>query len=519
MLFSSIMSKKVSWKFSVKTILLSCSFFLFVAAGAQVTTSPYSRYGLGDFQFTGFVQGIGMGGGGIGMRNDSLLVQYINMNNPASLTSNNIVAYEVGLQSNTSLLRNDTASAVLNRSTLSHIGLAFPIAKWWSGAIGLVPYSSVGYNVSNSEVRDTIGNITYKYEGSGGISQVFTSHAFRPFSGLPAYYKNTSRYDQLVTSRDTVKLKKAIALRNGLSNISVGATVSYLFGPLNNVRRDIFPDSSYSLNTRITRTTTIRDVYASYGAQYRFRLPIVNPKYKTLKKDTTGLLCDKSIGDNYFCFRKTPGGVCSDTSKLFIKSPQGAQVSFGAVFALPVSVRATTDLYAQTYKLNAGFETFIDTVYNQSDASGNIVLPAMFGFGFAVKKDFRWQFQADYAQQMWENFTFLGETTDLKNSERMTAGVQWQPKVNYRRNYFANVQYRFGARYYKTYLELKGTQLREYGITAGFGFPVRELGRINLGLEAGRRGTTESNLIEENYFRVMFTVSVNDRWFQRLRYD
>ena len=38
-------------------------------------------------------------------------------------------------------------------------------------------------------------------------------------------------------------------------------------------------------------------------------------------------------------------------------------------------------------------------------------------------------------------------------------------------------------------------------------------------MEAGIRGTTDSNLIRENYFRVVFSVSINDRWFQRFRYD
>lgn len=514
------MLNKVSLKISVKKFLTGFALLASLASGAQITTSPYSRYGLGDFQFAGFGQNVGMGGGGIGLRNDSLAVQYINFANPASLTSTYIVCYDVGLQSNTSILQNNSASATLNRSTLSHITLAFPVKKWWGASIGLVPYSSVGYDIKTSQQNDTIGQINYQYQGDGGISQVFMAHAIRPFAGLPARYKNSKRYDDLLAGRDTTQLKKALALRNGLANISIGANISYLFGPMNNVRRDVFPDSTYILNTRITKSTLIRDVYASYGIQYSFRVPkVINPKYRSLKADTSKPVCKKSIGGNYFVYRKSAGGNCSDTLPLFVKSPQGAQVSFGAVFALPVTVSASSDIYAQTYKLISGFESYIDTVYNESDIKSSLVLPAMFGAGFAVKNGYKWQFQADYAQQMWQNFTYLGQTTDLRNSERISAGVQWQPKVGYRRNYFANVQYRFGARYYKTYLELKNTRIQEYGLTAGFGFPLKDLARLNLGMEAGIRGTTDSNLIRENYFRVVFSVSINDRWFQRFRYD
>jgi len=516
------MSKMIFWnklRSFLFLLLICCS----AALQAQVTSSPYSRYGLGDFQFNGFAQNLGMGAGGIGMRNDSLLPQYINLANPASLSSNNVVAYEVGMQSNTVRLRNTSDQSIFNRSTLSHIGMAFPVAKWWSASIGLVPYSSVGYSVSNTEQHDTLGAVTYRYEGSGGISQVFSGHAVRPFAGLTGRYKNSETYELLLAKNDTAALRKALRLRSHLANISLGAQVSYLFGPLSNVRRDIFPDSSYMLNTKITRTTLVHDVYANYGIQYRFRLAkIVNPKYRQLKKDADSLFCGKNRGDNYFTYKSHPDSSCNRKEPLRIrdvKGDKGLQVSFGAVFALPMSVRATSDLLGQTYRLNGGFEVFKDTIYNQSDVSGRLGLPAMAGFGFALKQDYRWQFQADYAMQMWENFNFLGEETDLRNSQRFTAGLQIQPKSGGRKDYLGNVQYRVGFRYYQTYLELKGNRLTEYGVTMGLGFPALNLTRVNLGLELGRRGTTENNLIQEDYIRVMLGISINDRWFQRPKYD
>lgn len=487
---------------------------------AQVTSSPYSRYGLGDFQFNGFAQNLGLGGGGIGMRNDSLLVQYINLANPASLTSNNVVAYETGILSNTSLLQNTTDRTVLNRTMLSHIGMAFPVTKWWSAAFGLVPYSSVGYKVSSSEQNDTLGTITYNYEGSGGISQVFMAHAFRPFSGLPSHFKNSERYDILRAKNDTDAIRRMLRNRNALSNISIGGEVSYLFGSLTNTRRDIFPDSSYMLNTRIIKNTLIHDVYANYGIQYRFRLhKSLNPKYLSLRENADSLLCKREWFKNSFSYKSSPDSACNRTEKLYLRSNQGIQVSFGAVLSLPMSVHATSDWLAQTYRVRQGFEIFKDTIYQVLNSPGRIDLPLMFGFGFALKKDFKWQFQADYSQQLWENFTFLGAKTDLRNSQRFTAGFQYQPKAGYRRNYFYNVQYRAGVRFYQTYLELKDTPIQEYGITLGAGFPLRDLTRLNLGVELGRRGTTTNNLIMENYARVVFAMSINDRWFQRAKYD
>lgn len=508
----------------LKTDLLKRSLLLFALLSvswlnAQITSSPYSRFGLGDFQFNGFAQNVGMGSGGIGMRNDSILVQYINLSNPASLTSNNLVAYEVGFQSNTTMLQNTSEQSVFNRSTLSHIGLAFPVTKWWSGAIGLVPYSSVGYNVSNSEQHDTLGTITYKYEGSGGIGQVFTAHGFRPFAGSTASFKNKEKYDMLVAKNDTMAIRKAINFRNQLANISVGAQVSYLFGSLNNVRRDVFPDSAYMLNTKITKSSLVHDVYASYGIQYRYRFHhIVNPLYRKLKKEADSLLCDHSFFKNYF-IRESGGKACADTLPMWVRGREGLQLTFGLVGALPVSVNTTSTILGQTYQQTGTLESFKDTIFYQADANGNIVLPGMYGFGFALKKEYRWLFQADYATQLWENFEFLGTETSLRNSQRVTAGLQFQPKTNYRRNYFANVQYRVGFKYYKTYLELNETRLNDMSVSFGLGFNVRQLSRVNLGVELGQRGTTANNLIKENYARVVLGISLNDTWFQRFRYD
>lgn len=503
----------------LKRNLLLLALLAVFGLNAQTTSSPYSRYGLGDFQFNGFAQNVGMGSGGIGMRNDSILVQYINLSNPASLTSNNIVAYEVGFQSNTTMLQNTTDRSISNRTTLSHIGLAFPVTKWWSGAIGLVPYSSVGYNVSNTEQRDTIGSVTYKYEGSGGIGQVFTAHGFRPFAGSLVRYKNNEKYDLLVAKNDTNAIRKAINLRNQLANISVGAQVSYLFGSLNNVRRDMFPDSAFMLNTRITRSAIVSDVYASYGVQYRYRFKqVVNPQYRKLKKEADSLLCGHSRFKDYF-IRDSAGVPCKDTLPFWVRGRDGVQLTFGLVGALPMRVHTTNSILGVTYKQTGTIESVKDTVYSEVDADGTILLPAMYGFGFALKKEYKWLFQADYATQLWENFEFLGVQTSLRNSQRVTAGFQFQPKSNDRRNYFSNVQYRAGFKFYQTYLELNETRLNEMSVSLGFGFQVRQMSRMNLGIELGQRGTTANSLIKENYGRVVLGISLNDTWFQRFRYD
>jgi len=125
--------------------------------------------------------------------------------------------------------------------------------------------------------------------------------------------------------------------------------------------------------------------------------------------------------------------------------------------------------------------------------------------------------------------TFNTVNYGLKNSQRITAGFQYQPMASGKAGfvgYTSVVQYRLGVRYYQTNLELKNTQLTEMSVNFGLSLPVpyrtklgEPISRATLNFEYGLRGTTQNNLIQENFFRVTIGISINDRWFSHYKYD
>lgn len=484
------------------------------------TVSPYSRYGLGDFQFNGSLLNTSMGGGGIGLRNDSLIPQYINLLNPASLTSHPLVNYEIGISSNTVRVQSATAMGDFNRTTLSHFAMAFPITKYWGGAFGLVPYSTVGYNVAQDDVVENIGSVQYRYEGSGGISQVFLSNGIRPFGGMPRRFLLSAEYEELQRLNDTSAIKSKMKFRNNMANISIGVNASYLFGSLINIRRDVFPDSLNTFNTKITKYTTFRDIYVTAGIQYTFRFPrTLNPKYIALPDS---IVTDTRLLKNRYYFKS---GTGIDTAQLFIKQP-GARVTFGLVFAPPMDINVSYDLLAITYKQVGTIENTRDTIVNDAAQPARVSLPMMGGFGFAVKKDYKWMFQADYTMQLWKDFRYMGNDIHLQNSQRITAGFQFQPSLAGRGNFMGAVQYRLGFRYYETYLELNSVRLTEMTLNFGMGFPLpyrnrfgEPISRVSLNIEAGQRGSTDSGLLKESFIRATIGITINDRWFMRYKLD
>lgn len=511
------------YKFYAFITALLCLLFSDInAQNAAVlqTVSPYSRYGIGDFQMGGGMLNAGLGGGGIGYRNDSMIPQYINKLNPASLTSHQMVTYEVSFVSNTVQLNNAGSSAIFNRTTLGSIALAFPVKKWWGASIGLVPYTSVGYNVSVQDTLANLGPVTYKYEGSGGINQVYTAHAFRPFAGLPRRYILSEKYELARAAKDTAAIRRRLKTVNALSNISLGFNASYMFGSLTNVRRDVFPDSLQTFNTKITKNTLFRDLYISYGLQYSFRINrIMNPVRASLPD--SNIVKTNWLKNEFTIIRK---GV-RETKPLWVKGP-GVRVTFGAIAALPMELAVSYDLLAQTYKQVGTIEQFKDTAAYDNSIPSRAGFPLMAGFGFGFKKDYKWIFQADYTTQLWDNFTYLGVRTGLKNSQRVTAGFQFQPQIAGRGKYMQVVQYRIGARWHVTSLEINNTQLTEYAFNFGMALPVpyrsrlgEPIGRLNMTFEAGTRGTLQSGLIKENFLLVTIGLTINDRWFNRSKID
>ena len=64
------------------------------------------------------------------------------------------------------------------------------------------------------------------------------------------------------------------------------------------------------------------------------------------------------------------------------------------------------------------------------------------------------------------------------------------------------------------------TSINDLGISFGLGLPLgNRLSNLNLGFEYGKKGTTDNGLLEENYFNVRLSLSLNDLWFKKRKID
>ena len=113
--------------------------------------------------------------------------------------------------------------------------------------------------------------------------------------------------------------------------------------------------------------------------------------------------------------------------------------------------------------------------------------------------------------------------TEYSNGSTFALGGFFIPKYNSFSSYFSRMVYRAGLRFEDTGLNINNTNINEFGISFGVGLPIGSardfFSNANLGFEIGKRGTTRNNLIQENFVNFNLSLSLNDRWFQKRKYE
>lgn len=184
---------------------------------------------------------------------------------------------------------------------------------------------------------------------------------------------------------------------------------------------------------------------------------------------------------------------------------------------------------AITINAATGREIPLNTVDANLDALGlaktDLVMPSKFTLGLGIGQVRNWFIGAEYFFQessKFSNVLYTTNKTTYEDSSTFAIGGFFIPQYNSFSNYFKRTVYRAGLRFEKTGLIINDESIKEFGMSFGIGLPIgdtRLLSNANIGLELGQRGTTKSNLIEENFINVQLSLSLNDRWFQKRKFQ
>ena len=151
----------------------------------------------------------------------------------------------------------------------------------------------------------------------------------------------------------------------------------------------------------------------------------------------------------------------------------------------------------------------------------NIKIPSKLAFGAGIGEVKKWFVGFESTFQGLGNYgSIYGPSVSVENATKISLGGYYIPNYNSFANYFNKVTYRAGFRHENTGLVINNKSINDTALTLGFGMPVGgNFSNINLGLEYGKRGTTNSGLIQENYFNISIGLSFSDRWFVKRKFD
>ncbi|WP_298754806.1 hypothetical protein [uncultured Psychroserpens sp.] len=160
---------------------------------------------------------------------------------------------------------------------------------------------------------------------------------------------------------------------------------------------------------------------------------------------------------------------------------------------------------------------------SQGLAETDLTLPSRFSFGAGIGEPRHWFLGAEYTRQNTSEFSnpiVSIENANFVNASNFSVGGFYIPDYTSFSKYWKRVTYRAGFHFENTGLEINNETINEFGMSFGVGLPVGNVfSNANLGFEFGRRGTTNQNLIQENFFNINISLSLNDRWFQKRKYN
>lgn len=218
-------------------ILLLVFFWgLFGLQAQNEMSNPYSGFGIGTVNKYSNAVLDGMGSTSYAVQNP----YFINFRNPASYAAFDSLSFVADAAASIYVSTLASGSSALTQKNSfarpGYLTIGLPVTRHWRTSVGVVPYSTVGYNIEDTRTVDNIGNVSFIYSAKGGLNQLYWGNAFKICKGL-----------------------------------SIGLNASYMFGTIYNVRNTSFDGSNF-YNSYINDAYHMDGIHLTGGIQYLFNI-------------------------------------------------------------------------------------------------------------------------------------------------------------------------------------------------------------------------------------------------------
>lgn len=381
---------------------------------------------------------------------------FINPDNPASYAKIKYTVGEAGLAYSNNMYADSSGSGSNSSFSLGHFGMAFPLLSNLGLALGVQPYSKVDYAYQIDDLNDDNLSIRRKFKGKGNLSQVFLGTGF------------------------------------SLKNFSFGVNGKFIFGEQTRAEQLEFLSGDFT-NIRNQEFSVVRGLSAQAGAIYE--LPV--GEEHSLKFGGTYNLGNNISVDNYQVINNyTTSEVTLDDELISVENHTEGTV-------------------------------LLNTEDNPSEQ--NISLPHEYKAGVSFSKNGQYFIGLDYKNSAWDLLKIGGVSQGLARQQSINLGGEYIPNLGAKgvENYFKSVIYRAGINYGNSSIVSDGEQLTEYGIKFGLGFPLKKFkyesekfgSYLFTSFGYDRVRAKNPGAISEHYFKINFSIVLNDKWFVKRKFD
>lgn len=414
------------------------------------SNSPYSRYGFGLLSDGANAFNKSMAGTAYGMHNGKEL----NTKNPASYATIDSLTFlfDLGLSLQNGNFSQNGSKTNAKNTSIDYITAGFRIAPRMGMSLGIMPFSTIGYKMINTQSKQMENGLTEMtqtntFSGDGGLHTAYIGYAWAPVKAL-----------------------------------SLGVNAGYLWGDIEHKSVMNISGTTASSSDVPTSTQTDSADIRSYKVDFGLQADIpINKKNKLTLGVTYGLGHDINRNASYNVRRSTSSSVVSDTTytcKNAFQLPHTLGV--GLTWTLNDALRVGVDYTWQKWS-NVKYPTVI----TNSDRT----------LSYVAQKGF------------FNNAHKVSLGAEYIPNE---SGLRWREHVRYR----AGVAY--GTSYTKINgSEGPHDFLASIGVALPIVNLYNNRTFINLGVQYEHVKPKIAGQITENYIRFSIGINFNERWFMK----
>jgi hypothetical protein len=404
------------------------------------------------------------------------------------------------------------------------------------------PYSFFG-------IGDEFSTSTVEQSSMGGIGVAFSHYKYLNFTNPAAYADlRYTTYGFGLLNND-LTIKSGDTKQNSTSTSLSYVAIAFPIGKKAGFSLGMQPVSSvgYSLSNTLTDSAGeiseisvfsgnggVNRVYGSFGIKLFKNLSLGiegDFSFGNVENSITTQRANVALATKYNETTTVRGGSLKLGAQYKKEFKNKIILNAGATFKLGNDLKVSGNDYLYSTAITAsGSDVPKDTI-STTTLNGLYNLPLKTTLGFGLGKTDKWYAGLEYESQEAIGTTNLLTTTTgayrYDSSNRFSLGGFYLPKINSISSYWDRVTYRAGLRFEKSGLLVDGvgngtnfTSINDFGMSFGLGLPMKRLSTVNMGFEFGKRGTTENNLIQENYFNFRLSLSLTDiNWFIKREID